>query len=742
MVHAVERLRPPGRNDPCPCGSGKKYKRCCLIHEAPRSASRGLATILADVLAAEEMGDSDGALQTLEDARTVLFDRDLHSMLVERYLEMPPEDAETALRRWWNEDHDRFSGGGLAMALIDQGRKEEALTVLSESQGTEAWPEYWRLLAMLHDEEGKTAAAVTAMELYSRLVPENAEAWMLLAEMQQRVGQIDRALASLRRAGDALPSRIAPRLQRVRILADASRWTEVRGLSEPLLEQTFDDVTDDILFSLQDLLAQAYFVLGDFDGARTVWSALLAVRPDDDETRYRLANLERLCGRHRRALLLLEVYVSRSVEMRVLDIQLHSELALGEFDDAVHVAMQIEEMDHMAHVLRMVRAAEAVAAHDYAWAMEQLVGDPPDRYRDLWYNLQLDCLARLGLWDRLLATLKLVRQPDEAVVTHAALGAMSVGKLDLAQRLLTEIEDQGCMEVRALSGLLGPLRQSRRAAEVRRQQQVDAAEKQRWAAESRELRRRLRDLEHQNAAMADALARSEAGMERMLEIAGVSIADEMPADWEAQLISIAEHAHKTALQQELVGAEARLRSMLGQHCWNNLSEGARVALREGEWLYVAVQGEDRDNGASLLEFARGLERAFKDAIFSPIRAAWERQPGPLSHLQTEGLDPSLGPFVRYVLQGGHLTLGSMAAALDRMADERRQGVAIRLLRRQLGLDIWDERTLGDWRRTAERLLQAADARNRPAHASAVSRESVRYFRELVLGTDGLLRALP
>jgi preprotein translocase subunit SecA len=20
---------PPGRNDPCPCGSGKKYKQCC-----------------------------------------------------------------------------------------------------------------------------------------------------------------------------------------------------------------------------------------------------------------------------------------------------------------------------------------------------------------------------------------------------------------------------------------------------------------------------------------------------------------------------------------------------------------------------------------------------------------------------------------------------------------------------------------------------------------------------------------
>jgi hypothetical protein len=24
----------PGRNDPCPCGSGKKYKHCCALKEA------------------------------------------------------------------------------------------------------------------------------------------------------------------------------------------------------------------------------------------------------------------------------------------------------------------------------------------------------------------------------------------------------------------------------------------------------------------------------------------------------------------------------------------------------------------------------------------------------------------------------------------------------------------------------------------------------------------------------------
>jgi preprotein translocase subunit SecA len=31
----IKRAAPKvGRNDPCPCGSGKKYKRCCLLKQA------------------------------------------------------------------------------------------------------------------------------------------------------------------------------------------------------------------------------------------------------------------------------------------------------------------------------------------------------------------------------------------------------------------------------------------------------------------------------------------------------------------------------------------------------------------------------------------------------------------------------------------------------------------------------------------------------------------------------------
>ena len=30
---ATIRTQKIGRNDPCPCGSGKKYKKCCGLHK-------------------------------------------------------------------------------------------------------------------------------------------------------------------------------------------------------------------------------------------------------------------------------------------------------------------------------------------------------------------------------------------------------------------------------------------------------------------------------------------------------------------------------------------------------------------------------------------------------------------------------------------------------------------------------------------------------------------------------------
>src|SRR5215204_1432828 len=52
--------KPVGRNDPCPCGSGRKYKKCCLdrvldaepfVTESPEGTSRSLVETPRGVMA-------------------------------------------------------------------------------------------------------------------------------------------------------------------------------------------------------------------------------------------------------------------------------------------------------------------------------------------------------------------------------------------------------------------------------------------------------------------------------------------------------------------------------------------------------------------------------------------------------------------------------------------------------------------------------------------------------------------
>ena len=654
----------------------------------------------------------------------------------------PPDEAEGCLRQWWEQEHDRFSGGGLAQILSAQGRKSEALQILGESQGADAWPDYWRLLGVLRDEEGDTQAAVAAMELYTRICPQESSAWMQLADMQQRAGQNDRALVSLRRAGDAAPDRIQPRMLRARLLADEGRWREVRDFAEMLLEEEYTDTDPATLYDLRDLLAQAYFVLGDFAGARAAWESLCGERPDDTETCYHLAHLEKLAGRHRRALIVLDRYPSSEPELRVLDIRLACLLALHEYDEAAETARIMDEIDPSVPLSPWWKRPRPWHTRSMSGLLQILEGPPPHRHRDAWYGLRLDCLAHLGSWNEVLPDAQSHRLPwTMEILVSAALAALAANKFDLAERLIGEIDDQQSIEARSLSGLVGPLRQYRRAAEVRRQQQVDQAEKQRRALESRDLRRRVGELQRQNETLSAALAQSEAAIKRLLELVGVTSSLETPLDWEAHLQNISARAHRDAVQQERRQAEDRLRVMLGDTSWDNLSESVRTSLREGERLFLSRDEVGHDYGSALMGYARGLESAFKEAIFAPARTAWQREPGATARLQDEGHDPSLGPFVRYLLQGGHLTLGSMAAALERMGDVRRQGIAITLLRRVIGIHPSDERALYDWKRTADRLGAAADARNRPAHAATVSWDEVQEFRDLVLGTDGLLRAL-
>lgn len=62
-----------GRNDPCPCGSGHKYKRCCLLRdEAAAAAARAAAPALdrETDTPVEWVSDDDG----LDEASNIVID--------------------------------------------------------------------------------------------------------------------------------------------------------------------------------------------------------------------------------------------------------------------------------------------------------------------------------------------------------------------------------------------------------------------------------------------------------------------------------------------------------------------------------------------------------------------------------------------------------------------------------------------------------------------------------------------
>lgn len=48
----------PQRNDPCPCGSGKKYKKCCALVEAERASQRRTLFKQAESMTGKNLKDT------------------------------------------------------------------------------------------------------------------------------------------------------------------------------------------------------------------------------------------------------------------------------------------------------------------------------------------------------------------------------------------------------------------------------------------------------------------------------------------------------------------------------------------------------------------------------------------------------------------------------------------------------------------------------------------------------------
>ncbi len=227
----------PGRNDPCPCGSGKKYKRCCGTPVAPTAAPvaldpREIGTLVAMV--------NGGRLREAEERlRALLREQSWAGMLwkiLSIALLRQGKDALAALRRAVELlPQDAEAHANLGSELKARGERDAALASLRRSvtldpgnvdalietadlaraigRTREARPLYERALQLdprrldAHNnlanafiELGQPAEAVRRYRQALALAPEDAQVLCNLANALRQLGAFDEALEASRRA--------------------------------------------------------------------------------------------------------------------------------------------------------------------------------------------------------------------------------------------------------------------------------------------------------------------------------------------------------------------------------------------------------------------------------------------------------------------------------------------------------------------------------------------------------------
>lgn len=202
----------PGRNDPCPCGSGKKFKNCCqgktaLAPVRPSAPPETELALLGNLF-------NTGRLAEVETQA---------GLLVERYPNCPPawkllgasrhlqgKDGLPALRKAVElQPADAMAHSNLGNALKDRGQLAEAVSAYRRAlQLKSDLPGIHYNLGLALFDLGQAENAIASYRQALALKPDYAEVHSDLGNAFKYLGQLEHALASFRRALELRPGLI------------------------------------------------------------------------------------------------------------------------------------------------------------------------------------------------------------------------------------------------------------------------------------------------------------------------------------------------------------------------------------------------------------------------------------------------------------------------------------------------------------------------------------------------------
>lgn len=278
-----------GRNDPCSCGSGKKYKNCCLNKVESRTPHlSGPAPEDVDLLGTlfntghyeEQENLARSLLKSYPDSGVVwkLFGLSLQMRgknalhALKKAADLLPKDAE--------------AHGNLAAALRAGGRLEEA--VASGRRAVQIKPDFaagHNNLGVALQDLGRLAEAAASYRRALEIKPDFAEACNNLGGALKEQGLLDDALESYRRA-----LQLKPDFSR----AHSNMGVIMRELGQP--EQELEcyrlALESDPMCSEAMLgLGQLCLASGEIAEAAGLFRKALEIKPDDVETRFLLTQV-------------------------------------------------------------------------------------------------------------------------------------------------------------------------------------------------------------------------------------------------------------------------------------------------------------------------------------------------------------------------------------------------------------------------------------------------------------------
>ena len=254
----------PGRNDPCPCGSGKKYKHC---HGAAFSIGTSAAPVSsresAIAVAASEL--HAGRLDTA-------------AVRLDGVLRAAPDHPDALLLR-----------AGVAHRQQDYRRSVALLTSLIHRRPNFA--DAYFNLALSFGAQGQTADAEARYRDTLRLRPDFTDAWTNLGNLLRGAGRFEEAEACHRSAVDRAPDSPRVRLNLASTLKSMGRLSDAEAECREALGRDPD------LPEAHNNLGNVLVALGRLDEATREFEEALRGRPEDPDVECNLALALKLAGR-------------------------------------------------------------------------------------------------------------------------------------------------------------------------------------------------------------------------------------------------------------------------------------------------------------------------------------------------------------------------------------------------------------------------------------------------------------